>query len=65
MDKEKDRSLPDEEISPLYVGAIKFGLRINFEELAETERTAEEVYRPRLVHYHYATTEEYKKSHYP
>ena len=26
--KEKDRSFPDEEISPLYVEATKFGLRI-------------------------------------
>jgi hypothetical protein len=38
----------------------------NFGELKETERTAaEEVYRGRLVHYHYVTnTEEYNKPHY-
>ena len=38
----------------------------NFDELEETERTAaEEVYRRRLVYYHYVTnTEEYNKPHY-
>ncbi|KAH9984925.1 hypothetical protein BJV77DRAFT_1062084 [Russula vinacea] len=38
----------------------------NFDKLEETERTAaEEVYRRRLVHYHYVTnTEEYNKPHY-
>jgi hypothetical protein len=38
----------------------------NFDELEETERTAaEEVYRSRLVHYHYVTnTKEYNKPHY-
>jgi len=38
----------------------------NFDNLEETERTAaEEVYRRRLIHYHYVTnTEEYNKPHY-
>jgi hypothetical protein len=38
----------------------------NFDELEETERTtAKEVYRRRLVHYHYVTnTEKYNKPHY-
>jgi hypothetical protein len=47
--KEKDRSLPDEEISPLYVGAAKFGLRILTKARWEELRAEYLLYRQELV----------------
>ena len=47
--KGKDRSLPDEEISPSYLGAIKFGLRILTKARWEELRAEYLLYRQELV----------------
>ena len=47
--KEKDRSLRDEEISPLYAGATKFGLRILTKARWEELRAEYLLYRQELV----------------
>ena len=50
LDKGKDsRNFPDEEISPSYVGAIKFGLRILTKARWEELRAEYLFYRQELV----------------